>query len=125
MSQKTEYVINLEEKYGFSTLMDLPAFVAQTKDKWFNQTLCHVNDSVVRLGILEGEFHWHKHDEEDEFFLVLEGELFIDLEADGSSVALGPHQGYAVPKGVVHRTRAPKKTVVLMVERDSVVPTGN
>ncbi|MQC26133.1 MAG: cupin domain-containing protein [Chloroflexi bacterium] len=125
MNQETEYVIELEEKFGFSTLMDLPAFVAATKEKWFNQTLCHVNDSVIRLGILEGEFHWHKHDEEDEFFLVLEGKLLIDLEADDNTIELGPHQGYAVPKGVVHRTRASQKAVVLMVEQDSVVPTGD
>jgi hypothetical protein len=43
--------------------------------KWFNQTLCKVNDSVVRVGIIEGEYHWHKHDNEDEFFLTVEGQL--------------------------------------------------
>jgi hypothetical protein len=48
--------------------------------KWFNQTLCKVNDSVVRVGIIEGEYHWHKHDDDDEFFLTVEGQLLIDLE---------------------------------------------
>lgn len=125
MSPKTAYVINLDEKYGYSTLVDIPVLVAETKEKWFNQTLCHVNDSVIRLGILQGEFHFHKHDEQDEFFLVLEGKLYIDLEADARTVELGPQQGYTVPKGVVHRTRAPGKTVVLMVEQEAVIPTGD
>jgi mannose-6-phosphate isomerase-like protein (cupin superfamily) len=74
-----------------------------------------------RLG---GEFHWHKHEDQDEFFLVLDGELLIDLE-DRETVALGIHQGYTVPKGVVHRTRAPRRTAVLMVEAAGVVPTGD
>ncbi len=123
MNSKTTYNINLDTKFGVSQLIDIPGVVAACKEKWFNQTLCHVNDSVVRLGILEGEFHWHKHDKEDEFFLVLEGKLLIDLE--GETVELGPHQGYTVPKGVLHCTRAPKKTVVLMIEKNSVKPTGD
>ena len=123
MNSKTTYNINLDTKFGTSQLIDIPGVVAACKEKWFNQTLCQVNDSVVRLGILEGEFHWHKHDKEDEFFLVLEGKLLIDLE--GETVELGPHQGYTVPKGVLHCTRAPKKTVVLMIEKNSVKPTGD
>ncbi len=88
------------------------------------KTLTRVNDAVVRLGVLEGEFHWHKHDEEDEFFLVLDGELQIDVE-DRDMIVLGPNQGVTIPKGVLHRTRAPKRTVVLMVEPATVVPTGD
>jgi mannose-6-phosphate isomerase-like protein (cupin superfamily) len=91
---------------------------------WFNQTLTRVNDCVVRLGILEGEYHWHKHDAEDEFFLVLDGELLIDVEGR-DTVALGRHLGFTVPRGVVHRTRAPARTVVLMVEAATVTPTGD
>ena len=125
MASKTEYVLNMDEKYGPSTLMDLPALVAETTDKWFNQTLGHVNDSVVRLGIFEGEFHWHKHDEEDELFLTLEGTFYIDIQGQDEPVELGPKQGYIVPKGVVHRTRAPQKAVVLMVEKAGVTPTGD
>ncbi|MGH7645737.1 MAG: cupin domain-containing protein, partial [Gemmatimonadales bacterium] len=79
---------------------------------WYNQTLCQVNDSVVRLGVVQGEYHWHKHDDEDEFFYVLEGRFLIDLE--GRSVELAPRQGFVVPRGVMHRTRAPSRTVVLM-----------
>ncbi len=91
--------------------------------KWFNQTLCKVNGSVVRLGVFEGEYHWHKHDEDDEFFYVLEGFLFIDLE--DRVVELAPRQGFVIPKGVVHRTRAQVRTVVLMVENAGIIPTGN
>ena len=83
-----------------------------------------MNDSVVRLGIIEGEFHWHKHDDQDEFFVVLEGQLLIDIEGD-DTVVLDPHQGYTVPRGVVHRTRAPQRTAILMVEAAGVSPTGD
>jgi mannose-6-phosphate isomerase-like protein (cupin superfamily) len=118
-----DYDIQLDDKFGSLTLIDLPAEIA-ANEPWFNQTLTTVNDSVVRLGIIEGEFHWHKHDEEDEFFLVLEGQLLIDIE-DAETVTLDPHQGYTVPRGVVHRTRAPERTAILMVEPAGVVPTGD
>ncbi|HSY58015.1 MAG TPA: cupin domain-containing protein, partial [Terriglobales bacterium] len=91
--------------------------------KWYNQTLCKVNDCVVRLGIMQGEFHWHKHDNEDEFFYVVDGRFLIDLE--DRTVELMPKQGFTVPRGVVHRTRAPEKTVILMIEGAGVVPTGS
>ena len=91
--------------------------------KWYNQTLCGVNGSVVRLGVVEGEYHWHKHEADDEFFYVVEGKFFIDLE--GRTVELAPRQGFVVPKGVMHRTRAPQRVVVLMVENAGVIPTGN
>jgi len=91
--------------------------------KWFNQTLCKVNDSVVRVGIIEGEYHWHKHDNDDEFFYVVEGLLLIDFE--DRTVVLSPRQGFVVPKGVVHRTRAPHRTVILMVENAGIIPTGD
>jgi mannose-6-phosphate isomerase-like protein (cupin superfamily) len=90
---------------------------------WYNQTLTRVNDAVVRLGVVEGEYHWHKHDHEDEFFYVVEGRLIVDLE--GRSVELLPRQGLTVPRGVVHRTRAPERTVMLMVEAAGVTPTGD
>jgi len=91
--------------------------------KWYNQTLCQVNASVVRLGVVEGEYHWHKHDEDDEFFYVVEGQLLIDLE--DRTVELSPRQGFVVPKGVIHRTRARQRTVILMVENAGIVPTGS
>jgi mannose-6-phosphate isomerase-like protein (cupin superfamily) len=90
---------------------------------WFNQTLCRVNASVVRVGVIQGEYHWHKHDNEDEFFYVIDGRLIIDLE--GRTVELEPRQGFVVPKGVLHRTRSPERTVILMVENVGIVPTGD
>src|SRR3984885_1081360 len=104
-------------------LIDVPSLVGKCKDRWYNQTLCQVNDSVVRLGVMQGEYHWHKHDEDDEFFFVLTGKFIIDLES--RSVELLPNQGFVVPKGVTHRTRAPEKSVILMVETAAIVPTGN
>jgi mannose-6-phosphate isomerase-like protein (cupin superfamily) len=89
---------------------------------WYNQTLCRVNDSVVRLGVVQGEYHWHKHDADDEFFFVVDGKLLIDLENE--IVELSAGQGFVVPKGVTHRTRAPRRTVILMVENVGIVPTG-
>jgi len=91
--------------------------------QWYNQTLCQVNGSVVRLGVFQGEYHWHKHDQDDEFFYVIEGQLLIDLQ--DHTVSLNPRQGYVVPKGVPHRTRALQRTVVLMVENAGIIPTGN
>jgi mannose-6-phosphate isomerase-like protein (cupin superfamily) len=117
-----DYDINLDAKFGPLTPIDVDAEAA-AHAPWFNQTLAAVNDSVVRLGVIEGEFHWHKHDAEDEFFLVLEGELVIEFEHE--TVRLGPHNGYTVPKGVVHKTSAPTRTVILMVEAAGVVPTGD
>ncbi|MGH2987553.1 MAG: cupin domain-containing protein [Solirubrobacterales bacterium] len=117
------YDIHLDEKYDRLELIDIPAEIA-ANEPWFNQTLTSVNDAVVRLGIIEGDFHWHKHDEQDEFFLVLEGELTIEIDGR-AGVTLAPHQAYTVPRGVVHRTRAPARTAILMVETASVVPTGD
>jgi len=91
--------------------------------KWYNQTLCEVNGSVVRLGVIQGEYHWHKHEADDEFFYVVEGQLLIDLEE--RTVELSPRQGFVVPRGVLHRTRAPGRTVILMVENAGIIPTGN
>ncbi|MGZ4182832.1 MAG: cupin domain-containing protein [Solirubrobacteraceae bacterium] len=118
-----EYDIHLDDKYGSLTLIDIAAEIA-AHEPWFNQTLTTVNESVVRLGVIEGDFHWHHDDDQDEFFLVLEGRLLIDLE-DRDTVTLEPHQGYTVPRGVEHRTRAPVRTAILMVESAGVVPTGD
>ncbi|MBV9435084.1 MAG: cupin domain-containing protein [Acidobacteria bacterium] len=104
-------------------LINEKALADAAPHKWYNQTLCAVNGSVVRLGVIEGEYHWHKHDDDDEFFYVVEGKLLIDLE--GREVALSPRQGFVVPKGVMHRTRAPQRTVILMVENAGIIPTGD
>lgn len=117
------YVTHLDVKFGPLERLDVPALVAACTDRWYNQTLCRVNDAVVRLGVVEGEYHWHKHDTDDEFFYVVEGRFWIDLE--DRVVELGPGQGVVVPRGVRHRPRAPKRTVVLMVETAGIVPTGD
>ena len=123
MNEQHNYSINLDTKYDFLELIDVPGLIAACQEQWYNQTLCRVNDCVVRLGVMQGEFHWHKHDEEDEFFFVLQGKFLIDLE--DKTITLEPHQGYAIPKGVAHRTRAPERSAILMVERSSVQPTGD
>jgi mannose-6-phosphate isomerase-like protein (cupin superfamily) len=123
MSKPDNYNINLDVKYGHLEIIDIPEIVAACKEKWWNQTLTQVNESVVRIGIVEGEFHWHKHDNDDEFFFVLEGQLLIDLE--DQTIELNPMQGTTITKGVMHRPRAPKKTVMLMVETSEIEPTGD
>ena len=123
MENSHPYSINLETRFGLLEHIDIQGLADACEDDWFNQTLCKVNDSVIRLGVVQGEFHWHKHDEEDEFFFVVEGKLLIDLEE--RTVELSPREGLMVPKGVLHRTRAPERTVVLMVEGAGVTPTGD
>jgi mannose-6-phosphate isomerase-like protein (cupin superfamily) len=109
--------------HAVGTDFDITA-IGAAQSPWWNRTLCAVNDAWVRLGVLDGDFHWHKHDDTDEFFLVLDGELLIDLE-DRETVTLTQHQGYTIPRGVMHRTRAPRRTSILMVEAAGVVPTGD
>jgi len=123
MDTSYPYVTRLDIKYDHLQKIDVPQMIKECKDKWFNQTLTRVNDSVVRLGIVEGEYHWHKHDNDDEFFFVLDGQLFIDLE--GKTLILNPNEGATISKGIMHRTRAPKRTVMLMVETFSIQPTGD
>ena len=123
MEKQFDYVTNLDIKFEHLEQIDIPQIVQECNDKWFNQTLTKVNDSVVRIGIVEGEYHWHKHDNDDEFFFVLSGLLLIDLE--DKIIELNPNQGITIPKGVMHRPRAPKKTVMLMVETCEILPTGD
>jgi mannose-6-phosphate isomerase-like protein (cupin superfamily) len=123
MGSRTPYSINPDVRYAPLELIDTQALADACKKRWHNQTLCRVNDSVVRLGVIQGEFHWHKHDKEDEFFYVIERRLVVDLE--GRTVELKPRQGFTVPKGVMHRTRTPERTVILMIEGPGVVPTGD
>jgi mannose-6-phosphate isomerase-like protein (cupin superfamily) len=117
------YETRLNVLYKPLELVDEKALADACAYKWYNQTLCQVNGSVVRLGVVQGEYHWHKHDDDDEFFYVVEGKLLIDLE--GRTIELGPRQGTVVPKGVPHRTRAPQRTVILMLENAGIIPTGN
>jgi hypothetical protein len=121
--QDFPYATHLDIRFAPLDVVDVPALVAACTDRWYNQTLCKVNDSVVRLGVMQGEYHWHKHDNDDEFFFVLDGRFVIDLQ--DRSIELQPRQGFVVPKGIVHRTRAPERSVILMIENAGIVPTGD
>lgn len=117
------YVIHKDVKYSGLALIDVNALVREVTEPWHHQTLLRVNDSVVRLAVVQGEFHWHHHESEDEFFYVVSGELQIDL--DDRTVSLRPNHGYMVPHGVRHRTRAPERTAVLIISGAGVEPTGD
>jgi len=117
------YITRLNTQFAPLEVVKEGELAGACKERWYNQTLCKVNDSVVRLGVVEGEYHWHKHDEDDEFFYVVEGKLLIDLE--DRIVELLPRHGFVVPKGIIHRTRAPQRTVMLMVENAGIIPTGD
>jgi quercetin dioxygenase-like cupin family protein len=125
MSDVTQYPYEtrLDVLHKPLELIDVKALADACEFKWFNQTLCEVNASIVRVGVVEGEYHWHKHDADDEFFFVLEGRLLIDLE--DRIVELNPGQGFVVPQRVLHRTRAPQRTVILMFENKGILPTGD
>ena len=122
-AQDYPYTTRLDVRFAPLEVIDVQAVADEVTDQWFNQTLCKVNDSVVRMGLIQGEYHWHKHDDLDEFFYVIDGLFLIDLE--DRTISLKPRQGFVVPKGVLHRTRAPEKTMILMVEGEGIVPTGD
>ncbi len=123
MNARNPYSIHIDPRFAALERIDVQAVAAACQEPWFNQTLCRVNDCVVRLGVVQGEFHWHKHEREDEFFYVVAGRLLVDLE--GRSIELQPGQGCLVPRNVVHRTRAPERTIMLMIEGAGVKPTGD
>ena len=123
MSEKNKYSIDLEIKFNPLEIIDIQKLIEKSTKKWQNLSLCEVNESVVRLAVIEGEFHWHEHEQEDEFFFVIDGQLLIDLEE--LTVELKPYQGFTVPKGIRHRTRAPVRTAVLLFENNTIKPTGD
>ena len=125
------YATHLNVLFDQLQTFSLDPVVASVRDAWWNQTIARVNESVLRLGVMQGEYHWHEHTNDDELFFVLDGRFLIDLEprADGITpgrvITLGPRDGFVVPKGVRHRTRAPERAVILMIETASIVPTGS
>ena len=123
MNNNTKYSIDLKVKFGPLEIIDISKLIEKSTKRWQNMSLCTVNNSVIRLAVIEGEFHWHKHDKEDEFFYVIDGLLLIDLEE--KLIALKPKQGFTVPKGMMHKTRAPTRTSVLVIEDNTVKPTGD
>lgn len=120
----TQYTTRMEPRFESLELIDVGAVAAEVTEQWYNETLCAVNDAYVRLGVLRGEYHWHAHDVEDEFFYVVEGRMRIELEGR-DAVELGPQQGFVVPKGLRHRPVVPERSIVLMIEKASIVPTGD
>ncbi len=123
MDSESKYNINLDVQFKPLEVIKIAEIIGKCDKNWQNLSLSKVNDCLVRLGVIEGEFHWHKHHNEDEFFYVIEGKLLIDLE--DKTVELAPMQGFMVPQGVNHRTRAPERTAILMVEGSTVTPTGD
>ena len=120
------YLTRLDVLHEPGEIIDVASIVAANTHPWFNQTLCRVNESVVRLGVVQGEYHWHKHDDLDEFFYVVSGRFLIDLiDLSERTIDLRPGFAFVVPRGVMHRPRAPEKTVILMVEGEAIVPTGD
>ena len=114
----------LDVKYGPIERFDIGELADANTRPWYNQTLCRVNDCVVRLGVVHGEYRWHKHDDEDEFFYVVEGRLLIDVDGR-DEIPLEVRQGITIPAGTRHRPRAPERTVILMVEGAGIIPTGD
>lgn len=119
----SKYSISKEIKFKPLELLDFSSIITSCQKEWQNIGISKVNDCVIRLAVVQGEFHWHKHDKEDEFFYVISGLLLIDLEE--RIVELHPQQGFLVPKGVIHRTRAPERTAIMLVEGSTVEPTGD
>ena len=121
--QQQNYKLQMDIKYDYLEKIKVSEIVENCSDKWFNQTLCKVNSSVLRLGIFEGEFHMHKHDNDDEVFFILNGSIV--LETENGNFELRENEGICVPKGVLHRPIAQNKAIVLMIENDGIKPLGD
>lgn len=132
-SEYEKYNINLDVQFKHQERMDIHEVANAIPEKWANRTLTQVNNSVVRLGKLEGEFHWHKHQSDDEFFFVVEGKLYIEvgdtsenyLKGEFKTIELNPGQGITISKAVYHRPYSPQGSLVLMVETSDIQPTGD
>ena len=123
MKRKMDYKMQMDIKYDYLEKIDVPEIVKNCTDKWFNQSLCLVNSSVFRMGIFEGEYHLHKHDNDDELFFVIDGSII--LETEKGNFELQQYEGVCVPKGIMHRPIAKNKAVVLMIENAGIDPIGN
>jgi mannose-6-phosphate isomerase-like protein (cupin superfamily) len=124
MSQP-EYAIHYEPLFSTLQKIDVGALINQADEPWYNQSLIRVGDVLVRIGVMQGEFHWHKHDEQDEFFYLIDGSISIELEGDADPVYLGPREAFTVPAGMMHRPVAPVRSAVLMIEKAGVNATGD
>lgn len=101
----------------------LDAAFERFTDHWSPKTVATVNDYDVRIVKVQGEFVRHTHDDTDEFFLVVSGELTIRM--DDGDVTLGSGEMYVVPRGVPHQPCAVAETRVLLIEPSTVVNTGD
>jgi mannose-6-phosphate isomerase-like protein (cupin superfamily) len=120
----SRYAINYQPLFRTLQLMDVQHLIDVVDEPWYNQTLIQVGDVLVRLGVMQGEFHWHKHDEQDEFFYLVQGEFHIEL-VGADTVVLKPNQAFSVPAGMLHRPVVPTRSAVIMIEKAGIVPTGD
>jgi mannose-6-phosphate isomerase-like protein (cupin superfamily) len=105
------------------TAIDINARLADLTEYWSPKVVGRVNDQYVKIAKVKGEFVWHAHDEEDELFFVVRGQLRIQLE-DGEMV-LGPGQMAVVPRGVRHKPIAAEECWVMLIETVTTTHTGN
>jgi mannose-6-phosphate isomerase-like protein (cupin superfamily) len=98
------YIVRLDLQFPYLNRSDAPGLVDAATDIWFSERLCRVKGSVGRLGATYGEARWHTHELEDEFVYCMEGEFLIEFY--DRTITLHARQGFVIPKGVVHRTRA-------------------
>ena len=92
-------------------------------EHWSPKIIAELNDSQVKLAKVKGEFVWHKHDNEDELFFVIEGKLKIELR--DKVLELEPGELVVIPKGVEHRPVAKKEVAIMLIEPKGTVNTGN
>jgi mannose-6-phosphate isomerase-like protein (cupin superfamily) len=119
------YAIHYQPLFQTLEKMDVQQLIDTVEEPWYNQTLIQVGDVLVRLGVMQGgEFHWPKHDEQDEFFYLLQGEFHIELQ-DHDTVVLRPHQAFSVPAGMLHRPLVPVRSAVIMIEKAGIAATGD
>lgn len=113
----------MEKQLGQLQKLDVDSLTNNVKEEWKNFEVSDINDHVVRLSVTQKDFHWHSHSNSDEFFFVVDGELFIDLE--NHTETLGSGQMMTIPKNVKHRTRAKQRTIVLCFESKDNDVTGD
>jgi mannose-6-phosphate isomerase-like protein (cupin superfamily) len=103
--------------------VNLDAMLARFTEHWSPKKIAQINDYNVRIVKVQGEFTWHRHTDTDEFFLVLDGQLTIQMR--DRSVVLAPRELFVVPRGAEHCPRADVETAVLLLEPGMVVNTGD
>jgi mannose-6-phosphate isomerase-like protein (cupin superfamily) len=106
-----------------SGAIDLSEKLSTFSEHWTPRTVTQFNNCDVMVVKVKGEFVWHKHDDTDDFFLVLEG--LLDIHLRDRTTALGPGQMYVVPKGVEHRPVAREEAHLLLIEPTGTPNTGN